>query len=98
MKFKCDSCEKRIKSMADDHHLSIGICGHTGATTETLDTLLGSFGWNVCVYTSDGRALWGEYEDGSGDTVRLRVLDDSFGPLPYKESIDWADIVHIQIG
>lgn len=96
MKFTCDSCQKKIKSMADTHHLSIGICGHTGATTDTLDMLLGGF--NVCVYTRDGRALWGVFEDGLGDSVRLCVRDDSVGPLHHKEHIDWEDIVHIQIG
>lgn len=97
MKFKCETCEKRIKSMTDDHHLSIGICGHTGATTDTLDTLLR--GWNVCVYLNDDRRLWGLYDDASdGDMILLRVYDDDFGPNPYMQSVEWADVVHIQIG
>ena len=97
MKFKCETCEKKIKSMTDDHHLSLGICGHTGATTETLDTLLR--GWSVCVYVNDGRREWGYYEEYSdGDTIYLRVHDDDISPHPYTEAIAWSDVVHIQIG
>lgn len=95
MKLKCDSCNKTIKTTSDAHHMSIGICGHTGASTETLSTLL--MDWHVCVYVDDGRHLWGVLVGDNDVEITLSVKDDS-GNETHTETVNWNNVVHIQVG
>jgi transcription elongation factor Elf1 len=98
MKFKCHTCDSKIKTTVDGHHgPTVGICGHTGATFDTLlSVLCGStprdIGWNVYVYLTDGTVLEGEAHSTSyGNELRL-VHNDG------ETVLDLEDVVHIQIG
>lgn len=102
MKFTCDSCKQTIKTTADEHHLSVGICGHSGATYETLIALLcdsnpyGDSPWRIAMYLHDGSVVEGEanyaYDvENAGDCITL--LDDK----QLVGTFDLADVKHIQI-
>ncbi len=95
MKFKCAECDKTLKTTIDESHgPSIGICGHTGATWETIAAVLDT--WSVTVYTRDGNTSVGEFRNYADhdDTFTLVDLEDG---LTYKEEIPFDTVVHIQI-
>jgi hypothetical protein len=87
-------CGVPVAATVDDHHgPTIGICGHTGATWETLLSVLcgGDFAWNVVVYRRDGSTVEGNVYYRHDDVLSV-VADDADAV-----DVNMADIIHIQI-
>ncbi len=105
-KIKCE-CGTDIAVTVDDHHgPTIGICGHTGASWETLLSVLcgTDFEWNVIAYLRTGVRIEGNARFRSDDILEL-IIPDRMLPtgVPAEDSDQWGieinmeDVLHIQI-
>lgn len=95
-------CGDRLPFPDDDHHgPTIGICGHTGATWETLMSVLcQDFSWNVVVYLKDGSTREGRAERRTDDVLTLAPSPCSHcgSEMDWPvENVPFDQIIHIQI-
>lgn len=91
---RCAECAEKLRTNINPYHgPSIGICGHSGATYETILSVL--HGWSVTVTIRGGRTFTGMVQAQEGDLMRLY---DWYDPEPALIcTIPMEDIVHIQI-
>lgn len=95
MQITCEECGTDLQVTVDDHHgPSIGICGHSGATYETLISMMcvhpgtGEAPWRLSLHLRDGRIVTGgafsmsSYPDSIilSDSDLLLESDDIDGP------------------